>query len=343
MDTPPVANLPAPAEQDQSWAGKKLTLEWIAGIIVMAIFSCACCLLSARISGENIAFSAGLTVGGIIWPLLITALFSIASYFRKAPRRLALVAMATFGLFGISNLSASLHQKVANSAAIDAMGEEVKGIQRQAAQANDLKEQEAIVQRAEAMLRNAPDKMSTKQAADEMRALAKFVDPILNQSRAYSAAMRIFFGDDTNWADRYTGTKEALAAGRASLAKLRQQQNALAQTIERIYSSVSIMIENRDTSAGISMDGLRGMYSAYLAKAQGMKKLNTTSAQLYERIDDALAMLQTEWGQWSKSSDGAFIIWDDDNLSKKFKTINQDIVTLSARQEAYQKALLNQN
>jgi len=341
MNPPPISNLPpATDNQDKSWGGKKLTLGWWLGMIAMAVFSSLCCWLATRISRANADYATGQIVGGIIWPLIIAALLAIAKYFRKAPRRLALVAMIAYGFFGVANLATSL-QRTNDDVVMDTVDKEMQELKRQAAQTSDPKARADIEQRIETLLRNAPDKFSTKREADELRALQKFVEPILVQSRARAAAQQDFIDGDIDWARKYANTKETLALGRERLARLMQQDALLSQTTDSIVAKAAAIIKNNDTSLGISMDGLRGFCSSYAKKDQFLKNIHKANARLCARIDDALAMLQTEWGRWSKRSDGV-IIWDNNELLEKFNAIYHDIVTVSAQLDEAQKAMLNQ-
>ena len=291
MDTPPIPNSPPASDnQDKSWAGKKLTLGWWIGIIAMAVFCGACHWKGTRIEGVIGAYAAGQIAGGIISPLFITALFAVFSYFRKAPRRLAVVAMIMFGLFGIFGL---------------------------------------------------PSLQKRAHEADEWRALEKFIEPISAQSRARATAQQDFIDGDIDWARKYANTKETLALGRERLARLIQQDKLFLQTADSIMAKTAAMIKNNDTSLGISMDGLKSFYSSYGRKSQSLKNVTEANARLFARIDDALAMMQTEWGRWSKRPEGTSytILWDNNELLEKFNAIYHDIVTLSAQLDDAEKAM----
>ena len=338
MNAAPAPDSPASANQDKSWAGKKLTLGWIIGIIALVVFSGVCSWQGTKTTGINAALV--MFERGIKWPAFIVILFSAFSYFRKAPRRLAVVAMVAFGLFGVFYLSISLQKRMA-SGPTAVMTEEWTEIKRQIVYARDRKAQEDAAQRAVSMLQNAPDKMSTKQDADGVRALVKFMEPSITQARTLFSAKQDFLGDapDTDWVRKYTDTKETLALGRERLARIIQLESAEPQMIDSIIEKASTIIKNNDTSLGIPMEALKNFYSSYAASAQSAKNINKISIQGFSRMDDALAMLQTGWDQWSKNSDGK-IVWNDDELSKKYKIIFQDIDTLRAQLTEQARAAL---
>ena len=246
--------------------------------------------------------------------------------------------MIAFGVFGFSNLSSALQRRIADGASTDTALNELKDMRRQLAQTDDLNKRAAISQRAEALIKNAADKMTSEQAANEMSALAKFVAPLFEQRRAFDAAAQEFFGNDNDWA-RYIDTQETLALGRERLARVRQRSKAVYQTMDSLVAKAATMIRNNDTSLGISVAAFKGFHSSYVAKAQKFKDVDESQTKMFARIDDVLAMLQTEWGKWSKDTDGV-IQWESNELLKKFLVINNDIDTLSAQLGEREKALL---
>ena len=338
--TPPPLPPPPlpPAPRDKGRAGKKLTGWWIAGLIVMIASCMVGSLLNARASVTNIAYAIGLVIGGLLFPALITALFAIPAYFRKAPRRLALVAMIAFGVCGLATCNSHMQNRKSGHAAADAMLEESRELRRQLVRTDDPDEREAISERAEALLKNAADKMPPGRAAGEMRALTKFIEPLFDQRRALNAASREFFGDDNDWTKYATTQRESLALGRERLARLRHAAGMVRQTMDELLEKASTMIKNNDTSLGISVEAFRGFCSSYEARSQKLKGVEESQDKIYVRIDDALAMLQAEWGNWGKRSDGV-ILWEDDELLEKFNTISRDIGALGAQLNDRQKAL----
>ena len=245
--------------------------------------------------------------------------------------------MIMFGLVGLSNMSAALQKRMSYGAIADTMRDEIKDMQRQFIQTDDPGERAAVLQRVEALINNAADKVSSQQAADEMRAMAKFIEPIFEQRRAYDAALLEFLGEENDWS-KYTSTQESLALGRERLAKLRQCSKAVYQTMDSLVAKAATMIRNNDASLGISVAAFKGFHSSYVAKAQKFKDVGESHAQMLARMDDALAMLQTEWGKWSKGTDGVFQ-WENDELSEKFLAINSDIDALGAQLNEREKAL----
>ena len=311
---------------------------WNIGVLAMVAFNAASSLLRATFVGTDFSYAIGDMIDGLYWPATITCLLIISAYFRRAPRRLAVAGMIVFGIHGIWQLARPVSEKETDRAAEVALAEEAREVKRQALQVSTVEEQAAVTQRTEAIFQNAAGKMASKQSAGEMRALAKFMQPLIDQRHAFDAASREFYAADGDWVVKYLDSKESLALGRERLARLRQSRNDLAQVGDSLFAKASTMAKNNDNSLGIGMEVLKGLSMSYQRNAQNLKDSQEARSQMFARMDDALAMLQTEWGQWSIQSDG-MILWKSTSLMEKFKAIISEIAVLVARLDELEKAM----
>ncbi|GAB5561313.1 MAG: hypothetical protein SynsKO_29600 [Synoicihabitans sp.] len=292
-------------------------------------------------SGEE-SRMIGYVIGGVvIWPGLITLLFSISKKHRS-PRRACRVWLVTSLILCLGNLS---NIAVSKSRAERAHEQEVFSSLRESKIDNleEMIEVEDLDRLVEIQQKSREDfeagiSQLDGDAAKGAQAAATAMRPLMDATAEYTSSAAEFFTlvDQTIQTAQSATELEALLV---PLADLNAEHNQLIHLLDNFETDAKKIIAGLDLSTRERQQIMQGIEISFGPQKPYLKTVRRTDAEMLEHYREWIVLLSSRWFEWELDEDGNFLWSTDEGLNAHNEFVGS-ITEIAQEQEEAQQGLL---